>query len=524
MNSLNLINKPHSSLSGSQEPKWIFIALIGINLCITLVLAATLNIWIDEAYSLHTSGKDFNYALNQALSFELQPPAYFLILNLWRNLNSSIFFARLFSILCIVLTLIIVPKLSQKYLPDIHPGWITAAVALNPFTIWAAVEIRVYAFVILLSALLMLFFFDGYLSEQPNPLARWAYLGFAILGLYTQYFIAFLLAAQGLAFLFLKPWQALRQYILEITVVVLAFLPILLFLPYQISAHTTGVPKTLSISKSLRVVIWNAINYFLPINWTWLRNYQDNNGFLYIVGFLILGLMFLIYRKPRWVKRQDIALWITASVTIVFLAAVIIKITGAELIAMRHTSVLFIPVIFSAFSMIKAATFPWVKSIKRLKILLILTLIILFFNLTSLVGAYRRMNKPGDMLRVANYITMHEKPNQPILAFPGLLALPLFYHYSGENSLVPIPRAEDFQNYNNGKFVLQEETEILAALSKVTDDPQSIWIVAAQNCKYLNIDYNCQGFYNFINRNYSVELSKKFRGSIVKLLHRKRND
>ncbi|HAX75048.1 MAG TPA: hypothetical protein DCY88_04230 [Cyanobacteria bacterium UBA11372] len=521
MKKLYLIAKPHSLLSRWQQPKWIVIGLIGINLCITLFLSATLNIWIDEAFSLHTTGQDFYNTLNQALYFELQPPAYFLILNLWRQLNSSIFFARLFSIVCIVLTLAIVPKLSQKYLPDIHPGWITAAVALNPFTIWAAVEIRVYAFVILLSALLMLFFFDGYLSEQPNTLARWAYVEVAILGLYTQYFIAFLLVAQGIAFLVFKGWRALRKSLLEIIVVVLGFLPILLIVPHQISEHTTGVPKTFSISESLRVIMWNSINYIFPINWTWLRNYQDNNAFLYTLACLIFGLMFLIYRKPRWLKQQDIALWIMASVTIVFLAGVFIKVTGAELIETRHTSVLFIPVVFSAFSIIKAAIFPWLKSSYRLKILLILSLVILFFNITSLGSVYRRMTKPGDASRVANYITIHEKPNQPILVFPGLSALTLSYHYSGQNSLVPIPRGEDFQNYNLRKFVLKEEREILAPLSQVTDDPQSIWIVVQQKCTNLNIDFNCQLFHNFINRHYSTELSKEFRGTTVKLLHRK---
>ena len=89
-----------------------------------------------------------------------------------------------------------------------------------------------------------------------------------------------------------------------------------------------------------------------------------------------------------------------------------------------------------------------------------LFLVILFFNITSLGSVYRRMTKPGDATRVANYITLHEKPNQPILVFPGLLALALSYHYSGQNTLVPIPRGEDFQNYNLRKFVLKEEREI----------------------------------------------------------------
>ena len=134
------------------------------------------------------------------------------------------------------------------------------------------------------------------------------------------------------------------------------------------------------------------------------------------------------------------------------------------------------------------------------------------------------MSKPADLGRVANYITIHEKPKQPILVFPGFLSLPLSYHYSGQNSLVPIPRGEDFQNYNLRKFVLKEEREILAALSKVTNQPQSIWTVSVQRCKNLNINYNCQLFQDFIKRNYSVQLSQKFRGTNVELWQRKSNN
>jgi hypothetical protein len=40
----------------------------------------------------------------------------------------------------------------------------------------------------------------------------------------------------------------------------------------------------------------------------------------------------------------------------------------------------------------------------------------------------------------------------------------------------------------------------------------------------LNVDYNCQIFQNFLNKKYSVDLSKKFRGTTVQLLHRQQHN
>ena len=77
--------------------------IVCLNLAITVPLAAILNIWTDEAYTLNTTGKNLSYALVQAINFESQAPLYFILLNIWRSVNDSIFWARLFSIICVVL-------------------------------------------------------------------------------------------------------------------------------------------------------------------------------------------------------------------------------------------------------------------------------------------------------------------------------------------------------------------------------------------------------------------------------------
>lgn len=62
-----------------------------LQLLLTLPLAARLNLWLDEAYSLHTTGGGTLRALDEAIRHELQAPLYFIVLQLWRELDHSLF-------------------------------------------------------------------------------------------------------------------------------------------------------------------------------------------------------------------------------------------------------------------------------------------------------------------------------------------------------------------------------------------------------------------------------------------------
>ena len=66
-------------------PKCVMALLILFHICIAIFLAKNLNVWIDEVYSLYTTGEGVRYAIKQSISFELQPPLYFVLLSLWRS-------------------------------------------------------------------------------------------------------------------------------------------------------------------------------------------------------------------------------------------------------------------------------------------------------------------------------------------------------------------------------------------------------------------------------------------------------
>ena len=252
----------HLSLATARRPSLALIALCA-NLAVTLPLAYILNIWQDEAFTLQTTGHGFAYAFHQALAFEQNAPLYFVFLSALRHLGSSIFFLRLPSVLCIALAVVLVPELARRYIPAIDAGLVTLVAAWNPFMIWAAVEMRVYALIIALSALLLLTFFDAFLAREPSKTSAVAYAVCCILALYTQYYLGFLIAAQALTLVLIQR-RAIGRFALCAGAGVLAFAPMLAIVPAQVENFKSAfTPPT--FPRAVEVLAAILARYVLPL-------------------------------------------------------------------------------------------------------------------------------------------------------------------------------------------------------------------------------------------------------------------
>ncbi|KAB8320223.1 hypothetical protein SD81_000915 [Tolypothrix campylonemoides VB511288] len=496
----------------------IVLIFIILNLTLTLPLAAILNIWIDEAWSLDTTSRDIVYAISHAINFEGQPPLYFALLNLWRSLNHSIFFARLFSVFCISLTIYTTVIVAQRYFKNIHPGWIAATVAFHPFTIWAALEIRLYAFGILISSLLLLFFFDGYLSDTPKTYAKWLYGLCSIIALYTNYLLACLLIGNALSLLLLRRWRAFYFYLLTMVIVGIFLLPMLLFLFFHVSRLNTLVADNpISLTLSVKHILKSLTNYALPISFT------ERKIYIRALFFLLAGFIIFFYIKyHHFITRFHAAVFCINFISTIVLTIVLFKM---KILMERYLYPLFLITELSILSI-----FSLVPYFKRSKILTIWASIFLFFCLSSLLTIYKPLAKPGDYQQLVSYIMAHEKPNQTILAFPAYEVSPMSYYYSGINTIIPIPRPLEKEHFNLSGIVLKDEQEIITALSYVPGNHKYIWIISPFKlqghnsntaiCKVLNVDLNCQVLENFINKYYSVKESREFYGMNVQLLYR----
>src|SRR5688500_16172358 len=131
------------------------LVIIAIHLAVALPLAYHLNIWVDEASSLYASEHGFWNAFQNAGQEQKQAPLYFWLLSFWREIDGSIFFVRLFSILCGIISIMLFAELVSRVLERRGAMLVVGFFGLHPFLIWASLEIRVYSLVILLTIILM---------------------------------------------------------------------------------------------------------------------------------------------------------------------------------------------------------------------------------------------------------------------------------------------------------------------------------------------------------------------------------
>lgn len=509
-----IIERGQSLATSASAPNTIINLLIVLNLAITLPLAYKLSIITDEAFSLHTTSKGVVYAFKQALYFELQAPLYFVLLDIWRGVNDSIFFARLFSVLSIALTIKVVALLSQRLFREIHPGWLAVVVALHPYTTWAATEIRLYAFGILLSSLLLLLFYDGYLAEKPRRSRRIIYLLLSLAALYTQYYLGFLLVANACVLLLLRRWRVLFNYLLGMLAVGVSFTPMALVVLGQVSTHTQTVKSIVPWEEALRVITWEIKEYILPVKpEEQLGQLEKLRRWVFRFGYVAVAVL-LVRSYRRFLNSTDALIWSAVTITTLFYLAAI-HVTGEAMLQSRHSFALFIPSSLLAFSLIA----KFAKT--RARVVWIITFLI--FSSTSLYFTYRPLTKNGSWDQVAAYIMASEKPDQPILVFHAGNALTLAHYYKGTNALVPIPRENRFDTFDIKDYVLRDEQEIKDALARVPGGHEQLWLVTDNVCHFMDVDYNCQGLEEFATKYYEVEKTETFFNSKVRLLRRKPN-
>ncbi len=483
--------------------------LMAISLALSLTLAYLLDIRFDEAFTLNTTSQGVVYAFHQAIKFEQQAPLYFVILSIWRNADSSILFARLFSVLCFPFTVWVSAEVAKRYVKKVNPLVAAAVVALHQQVVWSSLDIRLYSFMTLLSGLLFLFFYDGYLAEKPQTRSRIFYIIVATLALYTQYYLGFQLVAGAAALLAVRGWRPLRQYVIDMSIVGVFFLPMVFVIVGQVSAVGDRTYDPPSIFLLLNGLYQQIVSLFLSVNW--IETETLKRWFVRVV-ILVIGMMFL--RKiVSERKREDLALAVITAVLIaIFL--VTYHFLGDEGLQQRHMSGLILPLVLLPLSALsffnsKKIIYGW------------LTLVV-FLNIGSLVDAYRPMAKPGDFRRVAQYVMANEAPNQPVLVFHSDAVLALAYYYKGQNKLVAIPQENDFDEWNPRNNVLTDEAQVLNVINKQPNNPERFWLVSDGWCAQGSLSYNCDVLEDIVTKYFDVERSQDFlEPTTVRLLRRK---
>lgn len=510
--------------------------LILLHLAVTLPLAYWLNIWMDEASTLYTTQNGFFQTFQNVFADEKQAPLYFLLLSLWRTLDGSIFFARLLSIVFSCLAIRFFCGLARGFFDESPARFISLLFALHPFLIWSSLEIRGYSLVILLSVLLLRFFEENfYRTEKEKQLKqdeqkrqdkifsssaftgenpRVFFVLTAIVALYTNYYLGFLLVGCFAALLVLKKFKQARAYFLQMLVVGLAILPLLWIIKEQLDVNANYFQADKSFVEGAKI-IWN---HGLSLTFPTEFSPQPESSIvsfirIWLVRFGIFLTCFLLARNSFRQINKDISLFGIISIVVVAFLLFAYFLLGGVYVALRHTAVLLVP-LFIFVPLLLSAVLPrrsWI----------FFAVVFAFLYPYAVYKNYPQMAKRGDWIRVARFIEANETPSQPIIVFQNYDALSLPFHYKGVNRILPDEKffAWSFEENPSSPAALQKQIEFV--ISEIPPEAEEIWLATEEICQDAKTRIACQPLENFVQANYTIEKQKDFYLERVRLLRKK---
>ena len=395
-----------------------------------IYLAATLNIWEDELYSLNTSSKSLTYALHQSLTFEAQPPVYFMLLTLWRLVSSSVLWARMLSVFFILLSQIILYDFSKKYTNKKVATIFTMLFLLNPIVIFSILEIRLYSLIVFSSLLIFINFYTIYFNEKPTYKNRSIFIFLAIAGVFTQFFIGFLLFSNAVVLLLGRKTKSFWIYILDM---IIPLCLLLVYFPYvqsNMSLHSALLPAE-NVSfiefsiESFRLFMLKTSNYLMPFDFDINRIYF----WVFRIGifiFLILSLNLVELKN----KMKNLMPFIISSLVIYFCFFMVYYLLGTTYSQNKYSLVLFIPLFLFVVMLFKC-----VKPVFLNFWFIILATLFTINTLHQFPGLY----KMKDYKSVSHYLQTIKGKDEPIFVFRNISAEIITLYFNGNNKIIPIP-------------------------------------------------------------------------------------
>lgn len=416
---------------------------------VMVYLSDCFNVWEDEIYSLDTTSKGLSYAYHQAIYFEGQPPVWFLLLTAWRSLSGSILWARLFSMFLIIITQIVLYRFIKQESDKKFAGMFSVLFLLNPWIIFTILEIRLFALVILLSLIIIIIFYRSYYADRITPAARMLYVFFAVIGLFTQYFIGFLLFANAVVLLFKKNRKPLMIYVLDM---IIPLLLVILVIPQILLSTNLHGEALKSETTGIGIFFINATSDFVQRIFSYVLPFDFPVGSFWYWTFRGTILIFLFFSlRYSGIRKSitEILPFIIISV-VIFLFFLVIRYFYSDIYSgSKYTLVALIPLLLSAAFLLKLVK-PGL-----LKYWFILMALI---YLTADYNRYNKLYKIRDFPSLAGYLEQNEKEGEPVFVYRNIGVQNLEIYYRGINRIFPIPEPFDFQKkFGPGQWTLDEE-------------------------------------------------------------------
>ncbi|GAB4547001.1 MAG: hypothetical protein Kow0063_41590 [Anaerolineae bacterium] len=267
------------------------------------------SLWYDETVSAHLASQSIPDLIAHTAR-DIHPPAYYLLLHVWARLAGDSEFALAFFSLAFGLLLIpLTYALARRLLGPGASLWAALLVAISPFNLWYAQEVRMYTLGAVLG-LVTLWCALGVMNQRSSESAKRqtpalragasvgklvGYVLAATAGLYVLYYFGFLLVALNLvivAYLLAKrQFSRLGTWLLAQAMVPLLYLP---WLPIAWQQATNPpVPPWRSFIPLHKVLLeaWTALSLGQSV--------QPAQVWPILVVTAVLFLLGLLHRTPQ---------------------------------------------------------------------------------------------------------------------------------------------------------------------------------------------------------------------------------
>ena len=464
------------------------VVLVAVVQAIALTwLAAVLPTWQDEEFTLATTAHGVAYAIDRALTYELQAPLYFALLAALRSVNASVPFAREFSVLLQVVTTFACAAIARRIWPGRDPWIFCALVASSPFSVYAAVEIRTYALALLEIALLVAFFFEGFFFGSDLR-ARIAFIACAILGLYTQYFIGFEFVALFVALAVAGRPISLRVYAVCCAIVFAAFVPLGVYVRGQAG-------NTLSVESVVHRGFGGMLLH--PVNLILTRDYTNAGARWETVFWTVLRLAVIVCvvaGRPRFDLKQIALVAIFVVVDLIYV--VVSDVLKFNLEYPRHYVALLLPEAILVYVVVSSLAGKF-----AVRCALATAIVFAISNAVALEQTYASGAKLGDARRVGEYLTQQARPGDAIAVYPGDAVAPVARYYEGTLTIFGFPIPQNPKVYQVDAALVRSSAAATAAFDRLPRTGR-LWFVMAVVCRS-NI-HGCDTTQTVMARRYTI--------------------
>jgi hypothetical protein len=421
--------------------------------------------WTDEEYTLATTAHGAAYAIRRAIDYELQAPLYFAVLAVWRLVDPSVAFARLFSLLCAAAFFFALVAVGRRVAPSVNPLPFALLVATNPFVLKAAFEIRLYSLALALSAISWLTFWQAFLQAKTDVRWRVAFVASSIVSISTLYFLAFALPGY-LALLVVRRARSLRAFAICAAIVVCAAIPLLLIARSQMGGYDAAGPPLQAVLRAVAVRPW--LDFLFPTFSRW-ADIDWIHAVYHVVVCVSLALILLGIRN--WDRTVLGYLACAVAIEATYLAMVLVLRLNLDA---RYFVTLFLPEMVAAYAI-------FVATIRGPQPYLALGFVPVLLSLLVAFEQNHFLAESGDWKHVAAFLDRNAGAGDAIAIYPPD-ALPAFERqYRGTVPVAAFPRPPSQDRYSVRALGVTSEDETRRALIAL-GARRHIWLVDSIRC------------------------------------------